>query len=82
MPAFRDLTGCRCRNTLLIITSARFRLLTGLPCRKIEVQTCESVASFQAAERGARMRFNMTPLSILAVRGPGSPSSESGEAPG
>jgi hypothetical protein len=36
MPLLRIFTGCRCRKTFVITTSTRLRLVSGMPCRKID----------------------------------------------
>ena len=43
MPLLRIFTGCRWRKTLVMTTSTRLRLVLGMPCRKIELQSWVSV---------------------------------------
>src|SRR5437868_1625268 len=41
-PLLRTATGWRCRKTLLSTAIARVRRSRGMPCRKIDPQTCDS----------------------------------------
>ena len=42
MPCFLIDTGCRCRKKLVSITTMRLRRSTGIGCRKMLFQICDS----------------------------------------
>src|SRR5207245_1095658 len=73
MPLFRTDTGCRCRNTLVSMTTTRLRRSRGAGWRKMLFQTCElrmkspTDMTVPSGEFGSRFheRIRITPLAQL-----------------
>src|SRR5437868_6617116 len=79
MPLLRTETGCRCKNTLVSITTTRLRRSRGAGWRKMLFQTCElrmkSPMAIWVRGQGSRLqwlsqqnvRIRIVPLPQLAL---------------